>query len=399
MKVRDSHLAAHIIVVAISIVLLAAVADAKTDGVTKTEIKIGIVTSMTGKVGDTGQHIVAGYRAAFQRANVGSGIGHGRKLTLDIYDDAYDPLQTLTITSAIIAKDEDFILTGYNGTATSLGALPLATRFKIPFLFPRSGDSGLRVKDKYAFIFRPSFTEEIDALIRYVVTTYRVKKFAILIQSDPFGESLRKASLEAMKKNFGLGSQFGAFASYAILERDNADPKLIKEAYDKISAGNPEVVIFAASHPLSAPFVQLAEKEGKLWKFLSVSSTAALIDRLADSDAEVIFSQVTPNPFEDQNDGLQKEYLADLKASGQSEFVSYTSFEAYICARIIVEAVKRVGADPTREKFIKALEGDSFQIGSFKAAWPPDDHSSNRRVYLAKGHRGKWTSVEPPALK
>ena len=55
--------------------------------------------------------------------------------------------------------------------------------------------------------------------------------------------------------------------------------------------------------------------------------------------------------------------------------------ESYIAAKILVEAIKRTGGNPTREKVISQLEKMSnYDVGGFKVSFGPDNRVGSRFV-------------------
>jgi branched-chain amino acid transport system substrate-binding protein len=50
--------------------------------------------------------------------------------------------------------------------------------------------------------------------------------------------------------------------------------------------------------------------------------------------------------------------------------------EGYAAAKVLVEALRRAGPNPTRAKVLAALEGlQKFDLGGFDISFGPDDHT------------------------
>ena len=85
----------------------------------------------------------------------------------------------------------------------------------------------------------------------------------------------------------------------------------------------------------------------------SVVDEQALFSMLKEKSKGVVFSSVVPSPFS-VSLAINREYQAALKASGVTD-VSLASFEAFINAKVLVEAIKRAGDQPTRASVLKTL--------------------------------------------
>jgi ABC-type branched-subunit amino acid transport system substrate-binding protein len=58
--------------------------------------------------------------------------------------------------------------------------------------------------------------------------------------------------------------------------------------------------------------------------------------------------------------------------------------EGFITAKVIVEAVRRQGAHPTREGMTVALDGmDSYDLGGYVVGFRPNMHAGSRFVELS----------------
>ena len=57
----------------------------------------------------------------------------------------------------------------------------------------------------------------------------------------------------------------------------------------------------------------------------------------------------------------------------------YYGMEGFIAAKIFTEALRRAGAEPTREKFIEALESmNSYDVGGCQISYSPTNHSGSK---------------------
>lgn len=370
--------------------------DKNTDSFASKELDIGIVTSLSGPVGETGKKIISGLQAAFGRHNSKLG-SNGRMIRTIFLDDRYDPIKTIELSKQQISQNRVFALTGYNGTATIKAVLPLVIESNIPFLFPRSGDQSLRTFHKFIFNLRPAFRDEVGLLLRYAADQQK-KRVAIIYQQDAFGDSIRTGAMESLSRMYPKESQKDLFVSVAAMTRAEVNPGIVQEAFDKLDKGNPDVVLLAAAIPLSEPIIRMAQAKKRHWMFLAISSTGNLIAKIANTDAEVVVSQVVPNPADNLDLPFYEEFKSDLAKFSDNKSpdlqTDYTVFETYINGRAISEAIAKCGENISQSSFVKKLESDGVTIGNLKIKWSDRDHNGDGRVYLTLGRKGKFESID-----
>jgi branched-chain amino acid transport system substrate-binding protein len=203
-------------------------------------------------------------------------------------DDGYEPDRCVANTKKLI-DDDVFALFGYIGTPTSVAALPLATKARMPFFAPFTGAMALREPfSKTTFHVRASYNDE-TALIVKQLTNLGLKKIAVFYQNDAYG----KAGLDGV--TLALAAQKlpgGAGHGGAQLGRRGRRRATIKRGRRPTR--------WCRSAPTSpAPPLCAARKAGFGGTFYNVSfvGTQALADELGKDGAGVVVSQVVPSPY------------------------------------------------------------------------------------------------------
>ena len=144
-------------------------------------------------------------------------------------DDGYEPERCVENTRKLIA-DDVFALFGYIGTPTSIAALPLATKARVPFIAPFTGAMALREPfNKYAFHVRASYNDE-TALIVKQLTHLGLKKIAVFYQNDAYG----KAGLDGV--TLALDALSLKPVALATVERNSVD---VAQAVKTLVAAGP----------------------------------------------------------------------------------------------------------------------------------------------------------------
>ncbi|CAN7416059.1 ABC transporter substrate-binding protein [Pseudoduganella sp. LjRoot289] len=354
------------------------------NGVTATEIKIGMANALTGPTSGLGLGVKSGSEAYFKKVNAAGGV-NGRKITLVSEDDGYDPPRTAAATEKLIKKDNVFALFGYVGTPTSKAALSMAVDNNVPFFAPFTGAEFLRAPvNKQIFNIRSSYFNEIEMQVERLVSDAGVTKFGLFYQEDTYGKVGKEGLQLALQKR---KTSIAAEGHYM---RNTED---VDAGLAALLAVKPEAVLMVGTYKACAALVQKAHAAGYKPKFFNLSfvGTANFIKAAGEAAEGVYITQVVPSPFDDSIP-IVKQYQADMKAAGVHEF-DYTSFEGYIDAAALVEGLKKAGPELTRAGFLAALEKMNVNLGGLDIAFGPQDHQGLNKVYLTKVHKGKPVSV------
>ncbi|MEC9283584.1 MAG: ABC transporter substrate-binding protein, partial [Bdellovibrionota bacterium] len=77
-----------------------------------------------------------------------------------------------------------------------------------------------------------------------------------------------------------------------------------------------------------------------------------------------------------------KEYHEAMNKAGKSP--SYNSLEGYLGMKFFSQALKAAGKDLNRDSLVKALNSQSFKVGSENISWSAKSHSGLKKVFLTK---------------
>jgi ABC-type branched-subunit amino acid transport system substrate-binding protein len=101
-------------------------------------------------------------------------------------------------------------------------------------------------------------------------------------------------------------------------------------------------------------------------------------------------SQVVPYPYM-ANLPVIREYQELLKKYAPNEPISYTSFEEFLGAKVLVEALTRAGPRPTRAKVVAALETlSNLDLGGITVNYSPQNRIGSHYVEVTViGSTGK----------
>jgi ABC-type branched-subunit amino acid transport system substrate-binding protein len=340
------------------------------DGVTADSIMFGQAAVLEGPASALGQGMRAGIQAAFDEVNAKGGV-HGRKLKLTSRDDGYEPDRAIAQTKKLIEEDKVFALIGPVGTPTSAAAQPIATAAKVPFIGAFTGAGFLRnPKLDNVINVRASYGAETEAWIKHLTEDLKIKKIAIFYQDDAFGRAGLDGVMAAMKKR---GLELAAEATY---ERNTV---AVKTALLTLKRAEPEAVVMVGAYKPCAELIRLARKLefGPVFVNISFVGASALAKELGPDGKGVVVSQVVPFPW-DTSLKVVADYQAAIKATPD-----FVSLEGYLVGRLVIAALDKAGAQPTREGLLKTIKDTGkFDIGGLAMTFGPTKNEGLDQVFL-----------------
>ncbi len=344
------------------------------DGVTDGKIVFGQVAALQGPAQALGQGMRQGILAAFAEANRNGGVLR-RRLELISRDDGYEPERTIEATKKIINEDKVFALVGAVGTPTSQAGQPIATAAKIPFIGPFTGAEFLRHPyNRYVVNVRSSYFQETEAWIEHLTKDLGISRIAILYQDDAFGlAGLDGVQRALAKRNMSLVAS-GSF---------KRNTTAVKSALLDIMKAEPQAVVTVAPYKPVAAFIKLAHqvKMNALFVAISFVGSESLAQELGGEGAGVIVSQVVPFPS-DTSLPLVAAYQKAIAATDGAARPGFVSLEGYLVGRLVVDALKRIKGEPTRDGLLDAIGARPFGFGGVVLSYGPNNNQGSDRVFL-----------------
>jgi ABC-type branched-subunit amino acid transport system substrate-binding protein len=336
---------------------------------------LGQSLPLSGPSAQLGLDYRRGALAWFEAVNREGGI-HGRKIQLISLDDKYEPPQTLINTRQLLNRNDLLALFGYVGTPTTKVALPLIEEASVPLVAPMTGASLFRQPDlRMVFNMRTSYRREIAAMVDELVRDAH-HRIAIVYQDDAFGQDGLDGALAALSRH-GLKP-----VVVTTVQRNSAQ---VGEALDDLIATNPNGIVLVSAYVSSAALSSALRNRGSRAQIMNVSfvGTQALQKAMPVGEANGIgVAQVVPFPW-NRWIPVVADYQRCLRLSDKSSGFGFTSFEGYLAARMITEALERAGKNPSRQALVQALESiRDLDLGGFRLQMGRDDHDASDFVEL-----------------
>lgn len=333
------------------------------------------------------QNVILGQSCAL--SGPAKSLGTGMKAGADAYfknvsniklttlDDKYEPALCTKNTNKLIA-DGVTALFGYVGTPTSKVAVPIAMSKKTIYFGPFTGAGFLHdaKANPYCFRVRASYDMETDMMVKRLTEDLGVKKIAIFVQDDGFGNVGKSGVEKAVKKYAASGVSIVGEGRY------KRNTLAVKGGCDKVIASAPEAVILVGAYMPCGAAIKYWKKNGLNVPFVNISfvGSKALAKTVKADPKNVYITQVVPFPW-DKSIPVVAEYH---KAMG-GQNIGFVTLEGYIAAKIIHKAIKDAGATVNSETLKTALEKiKSYDIGGANVSYSTTDHAGLNYVSMTK---------------
>jgi branched-chain amino acid transport system substrate-binding protein len=358
--------------------------SASAPGVTPNEIVIGSSLALGGHASFLGTEYLHGAMCLINQINKEGGIHH-RKIRVIAYDDGYDPPRCVANTQRLIHKDKVFALFCYVGTPTTVKIIDTVEENKIPLLGLFTGADKLRFPFRhYIFNIRSSYYQETNAVVRYFVEEKGLRRIAVFYQYDDYGFDGLKGTQIALQR-YGLSPVATGSFVRGTLE--------IEDALKKIQKSEAQAVIMIGTYSPCAKFIKEARARRYNPLFHNVSFVGAdkLVQELGDAGEGVFITQVVPPPTQRILLPASEQYSRLLSQYYPQDKPNFVSFEGFINARVLIEALRRAGRDISREGFIRTLESIKEHYVGIGAVinFGPKDHQGIDDVYLTEVRDGQ----------
>jgi ABC-type branched-subunit amino acid transport system substrate-binding protein len=352
----------------LSLGLAARVARAEDSGVTATSVAIGrVMPTGSPAFGAMARQHAGRADACIAAVNAQGGIG-GRRIVLHDRDDGYDAARAREQTRSLIEDDKVFALLGAVGTPTLPPIMELADRFGVPLVGAASvGNEARLPARRFVFPVRMSASGEASAIVRHQATVGS-RRFVVLSSKEAYGPAGAAA--------FNAALRDAGFAGTAIAFGALDDPR--KVARQLLAAAPDAILISVVPRPFAAVARQYDALGGHArmvgLSVIRIEDLAAELGTLAEG---IALSQVLPSPLSHAST-LSADFRRALATHAPAAVPSYHALEGYLEARVLVEGLRRAGAELSRSRLVFALESIApHDFGGVLVRYGPADRTGS----------------------
>lgn len=357
------------------LVAFAAHAGAADNGITDTTVRLGMSTPLSGPTGAYGKAMREGIETYFAQVNARGGVA-GRRLELVAVDDGYETKAAVENAKQLIDNEKVFALMGFYGTSPTEAVIPVLESRRVPLIGTISGAEVLRSPaSPYMFHLRASYNDETAEIVKSL-TTLGMQRIAVFYQDDGFGMAGLKGVTQALARH-----QLKPVA-VASVPRNSVE---VDEAVRTIAKSDAQAVVMVTLYRPTSEFVKRIRAAGGAAYLVALSpvGTDNLISELGPQHSRGIqVSQVIPYPWGDKL-RVVREYKKALAEHARHSHFSYYGLEGYMNAKLLVEAMERVGRPLTRARLMDALRAAPIDLGGYTVNYKPGSNSGSKYVELS----------------
>ena len=310
------------------------------------EFVVNASLPLTGSMSALGSQVQDGMSLFFTK--IKSEFDKGMLYHLNVLDDGFNTATVQENMEKLLPQSPIFL--SLLGTRSVLASKKKTQAKGMLALFPMEGaDSNRKPELRNIVYFRPSYEQEIEALVAYAVKKLHKKNIGIFYEDSDSGKSAYESTKKILKK---YDLSLAADASYP------AQSLNITRAVYEVIGKAPHVIICVAKERPTYYFVREIIRLG-LHKVLimGLSGLTVTQEKLKTSRGiSIVTSSVVPNPITSELQ-IAKEYReANKKYTGNKQLTPY-AFEGYINAALLHEILKIAPRPFTTNSIVQTIEG------------------------------------------
>jgi ABC-type branched-subunit amino acid transport system substrate-binding protein len=341
-----------------SLVALSAAASA--------QIVVGQTSGFTGPVASGVKENTEGAKLWIDHVNRQGGV-HGQKIELVSLDDQFQPKLAAENAKKLITEHHAVALFMNRGTPHTEAIRPLLDEHKIALVAPSTGAMVLHTPvNPWIFNVRATYQRETEKAVVHL-TSIGITRIGLVHVDDSFGADCATGAA----KGFERANLKPVFTH----KFDRSTPQL-KPIVDGLLKANAQATIFIGSAGVVADGTKALRAAGLKTQVVTVSNNASggFIKQMGEYAHGTIVTQVFP--YERSLAAPIVKEAHDLAVAKGLPGVTPAMLEGFAGAKVLVEGLKRAGANPTRQKLRDALEAmRKVDIGGLEVNYGPADHT------------------------
>ena len=355
----------------LALAVAAPLAQAQTQGVSKTEVVLGSIQDLSGPIAGFGKQSRLGMMLRVDEINEQGGV-NGRKFKLIFEDSAYDPRKAVLGAQKLVNQDKIFAMLGHIGTAHNMAAMPVQFEKNVINFFPITAAREMYEPfHKLKYAFAATYYDQVRTALPKLVKEKGAKKVCTIYQDDEFGLEVLRGGETGLKT---LGLEFTEKTSF---KRGATD---FSSQVARMKAASCDFVLLGTIIRETIGTIGESRKTGFSPTFLGSSAAYTdLIHKLGGKAMDGLYATMTvQNPYTDDA-SQQVRFWANKYKTKFNEDPTVFSVYGYDIVDVFARALEKAGPNLTTEAFIKAM--DTMKV-------PPDIFGSAELTFSATKRLG-----------
>ncbi|MBS0638269.1 MAG: branched-chain amino acid ABC transporter substrate-binding protein [Proteobacteria bacterium] len=310
-------------------------------------LRIAVVGPMTGQLAALGSQFRAGAEQAVADLNAAGGV-MGRKVALEVADDACDPRQAVSVANQLVGRGTVFVA-GHACSGSSIPASKVYGEEGVLQISPATTNPDFTEKGGWQ-TFRVCGRDDQQGQVagRYLADRFRDARIAVLHDNSAYGKGLAEETTRAMQS---AGVKPALTSVYTPGERDYG------ALVSRLKAAQIGVIYVGGYHTEAALILRQAKEQGM--NPILFGGDALVVQefwQIAGTSGEGTLMTFTPDPRErpDAAPVVQRLRAAGREADG---YVLYT----YAAIQVWAEAAGKAGTVQPRKVAAMLKSGGPWQ--------------------------------------
>ena len=329
------------------------------NGGDKGPILLGMAAPTSGSSSAFGPYMANGARLAIAEINAKGGV-LGRRLALDVQDDACDPQTAVAAANKLVSARIVASIGGYCSGAT-LPTLSVFARANVPMVIPAANSNDLvRAHKKNVFLINGTGTQQSAAAVKWIA---KVGATRVALMND--NTSYSKDIADVTEKDLqGNGIQVVANESVTAGESDYS------ANVASVLGKKPDFVYWTGYYQEGGLIIRQLRQAGYTGHIMVADGAVDqhLITIAGAAQAEGVYATMTQTPETVPGAAAWSQRYRDAFHTDPGPY----STQAYDAVRVVAEAIRKAGSTDG-DAIVQALEGiDGLQLFSGPLKFTPE---------------------------
>ena len=327
------------------------------------EIKIGVVSEMTGSNATYGTSVVNGMKLALKEVNDKGGV-NGKKVSIVVADSKSEPAEAANAMSKLINQDKTPVVMGIFTSSSAIAAANVSEAAKVPFLAIGATNPKVTLDEKTGKVkpntFRVCFIDPFQGTVgaNFVLNELKLKKAVIFVDnSSDYSKGLASFFKQAYTAKGGeiVGEE-------AYLQKDTD----FKAVLTKIKTMNPEVLYVPGYYEEVGKIIKQAREMGMDLPIVGGDGWDS--PKLAEiAGAAPLNNTFFTNHYSPDDTSAASKAFVDAYVKAYNQKPDAPAVLGYDGARLMMDAISRAGGTDgakvakalAETKNYKAVTGDT----------------------------------------